>query len=262
MRTPYDFHVHSVFSDGKNTPREMVEAAISYGMETLGFSDHSHTAFDLSWCMQPENISAYRETITALKQEYAGKIELFCGIEQDYDSDEPTDGYDYVIGSVHYMKIEGEYVAVDGSPDILRAAADKYFGSDTYALAAVYFDIVSDVVRKTNCDLIGHFDLIAKYNESAHLFDENDPRYIAAWKKAADKLLLTGKPFELNFGAIYRGRRTVPYPAPAMWDYLISHGARFVLSGDSHCCDALGFTGGKPAPENLPYIDFRTVIKK
>ena len=262
MRTPYDFHVHSVFSDGKNTLREIADAAVSDGMYALGFSDHSYTAFDLSWCMKKERISEYREAAAALKKEYEGKIELFCGIEQDYDSDAPTDGYDYVIGSVHYMHLGDEYVQVDESPEILRAAADRYCGGDMYALAAVYFDIVADVVRKTNCDLIGHFDLIAKFNEGAHLFDESDPRYTAAWQKAADALLRIGKPFELNFGAIYRGRRSVPYPAPFMWDYLMEHGARFVLSGDSHCCGALGFTGNRPAPEHLPYIDFRTIIKK
>ena len=41
-----DLHVHTTFSDGLNTPEEIVLAAIGMGLEKLGFSDHSHTSFD------------------------------------------------------------------------------------------------------------------------------------------------------------------------------------------------------------------------
>ncbi len=36
-----DKHVHTIFSDGKNTPEEVVLEAIARKMEVLGFSDHS-----------------------------------------------------------------------------------------------------------------------------------------------------------------------------------------------------------------------------
>ncbi|MBO7361393.1 MAG: hypothetical protein J6V48_09730, partial [Clostridia bacterium] len=38
-----DFHLHSLFSDGKNSPEEVVLAAIGKGMTAIGFSDHSWT---------------------------------------------------------------------------------------------------------------------------------------------------------------------------------------------------------------------------
>ena len=37
----FDLHVHTTFSDGKNTPEEIVLEAIRRGMDTIGFSDHS-----------------------------------------------------------------------------------------------------------------------------------------------------------------------------------------------------------------------------
>ena len=37
----FDLHMHTVFSDGKNTAEEMVQEAISRGLETVGISDHS-----------------------------------------------------------------------------------------------------------------------------------------------------------------------------------------------------------------------------
>ncbi len=120
-------------------------------------------------------------------------------------------------------------------------AVRKYYGNDYYQAAENYFQKVSGIVRKTGCDIIGHFDVISKYNERFHLFDEQDPRYIAAWQKALDRLLPEGKPFEINTGAVSRGWRRTPYPAPDMISYIREHGGRFVLSSDSHSTDTIGY---------------------
>ena len=236
-----DYHVHTVFCDGKNTPEEMVKAALEKGMEAIGFSGHSHTAFDESWCMSVDGTAAYRKEIARLKKAYAGKIKIFCGVEQDYFSDASTEGYDYVIGSVHYLCVNGEYIPVDESAEDLKAAAEKQFGGDMMALCEKYYRTAANVCEKTNCDIIGHFDLITKFNNGGALFDENDPRYIAAWQKAADKLLRSGKVFEINTGAISRGYRTQPYPSADIRSYIKAKGGTFILSGDSHSADTLCF---------------------
>lgn len=236
-----DYHVHTVFCDGKNTPEEVVKAAIEKDMDAIGFSGHSHTAFDESWCMSVDGTAAYRKEISRLKKAYAGKIKIFCGVEQDYFSDASTEGYDYVIGSVHYLCVNGEYIPVDESAEDLKAAAEKQFGGDMMALCEKYYRTAANVCEKTNCDIIGHFDLITKFNNGGALFDENDPRYIAAWQKAADKLLRSGKVFEINTGAISRGYRTQPYPSADIRSYIKAKGGTFILSGDSHSADTLCF---------------------
>lgn len=234
-----DLHVHTTFSDGENTPEEMVLAAIENQMDAIGFSDHAHTAFDESYCMQKENVAAYRAEIGRLREKYRDKIRVLCGIEQDYYADTPTDGYDFVIGSVHYLRFGDEYVPVDEGADLLRAAADRHLGGDLYALAGVYYSTVADVVRRTGATVIGHFDLIAKYNGQSALFDVQNPRYRAAWQSAADALLATGVPFEINTGAIFRGVCTEAYPSREIRAYLSAHGAKFLLSGDAHTAKAL-----------------------
>lgn len=236
-----DLHVHTSFSDGKNTPEEMVQEAIARGMDTIGFSDHSYTVFDESWCMKKGDIPAYHACIEDLKTRYQGKIKILCGIEQDFYSQEPIDGYDYVIGSVHYIKAGEEYIPVDESPEILKAAAEKYFGGDLYALIGAYYRTAAKVVEKTGADIIGHFDLITKFNEGGALFDEANPRYVAASRAAADCLLKTGRPFEINTGAISRGYRTAPYPSRALREYIREHGGSFLLSSDSHAKESLCF---------------------
>ena len=234
-----DLHVHTTFCDGANTPREMVEAALRKGLKRIGFSGHSHTAIDESYCMA-FGAEEYRREIARLKEEYRGKIDVLCGVEQDYYSDDTTDGYDFVIGSVHYIKAGETYIPVDDTAEKLSEGAELFNG-DVYALVEAYYATVADVVNKTNCDIIGHFDLITKFSERTPLFNTSHPRYVAAWQSAADALLRTGKVFEINTGAISRGYRTSPYPSAEICRYLASRGAVFRLSGDSHRADTLCF---------------------
>ncbi len=235
----FDFHVHSDFSDGKNSVEEIIVKAIESGMTKIGISDHSYTHFDESYCIKKERIEEYIGTLDSLKNKYKDNIEVYTGIEQDFYSDENTEPYDYVIGSVHYIKSKNDYIPVDESAQILISAADTYFGGDIYALIDEYYKTVADVVRKTKADIIGHFDLISKFNENGKLFNENDERYVNSFKRAADSLLKTNAVFEINTGAISRGYRTSPYPSQQIYDYLKANGAKFVLSSDSHDKDTL-----------------------
>lgn len=229
-----DLHMHTVYCDGACTPEEMVQSAIGKGLTTVGISAHSYTFFDTSYCMQQADIPRYLSELRYLRAKYYDKIHVLCGVEQDYYSDYPTDDFDYVIGSVHYVKADGEYIPVDESAEILKNAAAKSFGGDIYALCEAYFRTVADVVRKTDCDIIGHFDLISKFIEKEPLFDRNHPRYVAAWQAAVDELLQYDVPFEINTGAISRGYRTEPYPAADMIAYILEKGGRFILSSDAH----------------------------
>ena len=93
----------------------------------------------------------------------------------------------------------------------------------------------------TRCDIIGHFDLITKFIEQDPQFDVHHPRYVKAWQGAADTLLKTGRPFEINTGAISRGYRTSPYPAGEIRDYIRAHGGKLILSSDSHQKETIAF---------------------
>lgn len=232
--TKRDFHIHTTFSDGRYTPKELLEYAISLGMTHVGFSDHSRTSFDDSYCLSLEGEEAYKKEIVRLRDEYDDRIKVYLGIEEDYYSDENAQGYDYKIGSVHYVKANGEYLPVDKSAADLREAVEKHFWSDPIAFCCEYFRTVGDVVRKTDCDIIGHFDLCTKFNEKDPFIDERDPRYVAAWRAAVDRLIPEGRLFEINTGVIPRGYKSNPYPSFEIFSYIKEKGGRFILSSDSH----------------------------
>lgn len=237
----FDLHVHSVFSDGKDEPRDIVLSAIDAGIKTLGFSDHSYTEFDERYCIQKNSRENYINAVNALKSEFSGKIRILCGTEQDFYSTSPTDGYDYVIGSVHYILVNGEYIPVDETAEILKKAAQEHFSGDMMSLCEAYFEEVGAVYERTKCDIVGHFDLITKFNEQERLFDESDPRYTNAYQKAVDRIIKNCKVFEINTGAISRGYRTSPYPSDGIRAYIRQKGGKFILSSDSHQKETLRF---------------------
>lgn len=232
--TTRDYHAHTTFCDGRDSIEDMAAAACAMGLAEFGLSGHCYTAFDERYCMSREDVKAYRRAIGELKGRYEGEMRLLCGIEQDLHGADPAEGFDYVIGSVHYIKIRGEYIPVDETPEILMDAVRERFGGDVYGFAEAYFDSVAQVAEATGCHIIGHFDLVSKFNEGDRLFDSGHPRYAAAWQKAADWLLRADIPFEINTGAISRGYRSWAYPARQMMEYIRDKGGRFILNSDSH----------------------------
>ena len=191
--TPSNFHTHTHFCDGKNTPEELVLEAIRLGCPKLGFSGHSYTFFDESYCMSQTGTQEYIRQVRALKEKYADRIQILLGVEQDYFSDTSTEGYDYVLGSVHYVLKNGCYLAVDESKEAFVADVQTHYAGDYYGFAEDYFALVADLHRKTGCQILGHFDLVTKFNANGDLFDPNHPRYQAAANKALDALLQAKK---------------------------------------------------------------------
>jgi histidinol-phosphatase (PHP family) len=78
-----NLHTHTTYCDGMNTPREMADAAIMKGFRTLGFSGHVPAPFDPSYCMTPLGALAYKEEVRRLGEEYAGRIKIYLGVEDD-----------------------------------------------------------------------------------------------------------------------------------------------------------------------------------
>lgn len=236
-----DLHVHTDFCDGKASPEQTVRAAIKLNMDTLGLVTHSYTFFDESYCIKKERQAEFIAEVNRLKEKYKDRINILCGVEQDYYSDAPTSGFDYVIGSVHYHKKNGEFFPVDYKKDLLISSIERLYGGDFYEFIGEFFSVAKDVVNKTRADIIGHLDIVRKFNGDGSLFDETDPRYKIAVADAVKALIPYGKPFELNTGGIARGYLCTPYPAPETARLIKSLGGKLTLSSDAHDAEHLLF---------------------
>jgi len=240
-----NYHTHTRFSDGKNTPEEMIEAAIALGFEKIGISDHAYTSFYDGWSVPKERLTEYVRTLHRLKQVYADRIRVYVGLEQDVLADPLPEGLDYYLGSVHWIKKGDRYIEMDHSQQILRDAIRDYYGGDTDGLAEDYFALVASYADDPDVAFIGHFDLITKFDEKEPPLFLSTPRYVAAWKSAAEKLVAAGKIFEINTGAISRGKRITPYPAEPILSYLGELGAKVIICSDCHTADALDCAFGQ-----------------
>ena len=238
MKFVSDYHLHTHYSDGKHSPAEIAEQAYQNGMQFLGFSDHSYLPFE-DFSLPPEKQDVYRREISTLKEHYCGRMTILCGIEKDYYGTVREDEFDYVVGSVHYLLCGNEYRPVDLSPEIAKETIENYFGCDPYAYAEAYYRLVGNLFQNVRADFIGHIDLLTKFQEKKPLLDPDNPRYRRAWQEAVEALLPQEKPFEINSGAISRGWRESPYPAPEILRYIKERGGRIVLSSDSHAKETL-----------------------
>ena len=247
-----NFHTHSTYCDGSESLESMVTAAIGKGLTALGFSEHCH-AYYAEYNPSREEILEYMREVLELREKYADKIEIFLGIEHEVDADWLPDGFEYIIGAAHDIKIGDEFVSVDYGAEGQRRAAEQYFGGDYYAMAEAYFETTA---RIKNADIIAHFDLITKYNLNGGLFDESHPKYVAAAISAMDEILKTQNLFEVNTGAMYRVGKTEPYPSAFLLKELYNRGGEVILSSDSHDGASLCYKFDE-MKELLRHIGFR-----
>lgn len=235
-----NYHTHTRFCDGADEPEEIVREAIAKGFDILGFSGHSYAPFDPEGSMSPVATGRYRETLLRLRDKYASKINLLIGIEQDYYSPPLTAEWDFVILSVHYVKKDGRYVAVDVSREALRADVERHWHGDYLALCEDYFATCYEAASARG-DIFGHFDLVNKFNKGQSLFDEADPRYLAAAREAAEKIAANSRVVEINTGGMANGYRDASYPAPELIRMFARMDCRFILSSDCHKKEWLDF---------------------
>lgn len=236
--TPHsNIHTHTTYADGRDAPEAMIRAALRLGFHTLGFSEHGHADYDdCSMALDAE--PKYRAEILSLRAKYAGQIGVLLGYEHDWLAPPVKDRYDYIIESVHYVRSGGALVCVDESRQTLISAVERHFGGDYYALCREYFRAVSESCASA-AQVLGHMDLIMKFNEARTLFDDADPRYLKYALEGADAAAESGMLIEINTGAIARGYRTVPYPGEAILRHLAERKARIIITSDCHNADYL-----------------------
>lgn len=235
MKLIQNLHTHTTYADGKDTPEELIHEAIKRGLSGIGFSEHVYLSFsDYPYQMTAEKAKKYKSEINALKNKYRGVIDVFCGLEYEFYSSEPTDGYDYLIGSVHYLDIGGKILGFDRGLKETLQYVEENFGGDGISFAEKYFETVSRLPSRGDFDILGHFDLITKNNEKGELIDTSSPKYLDLGKEAIRSLKGSIPLFEVNTGAISRGYRTTPYPQTEFLKEFKECGYGALITSDCH----------------------------
>jgi DNA polymerase (family 10) len=106
-----DLHMHTQATDGRDTIRQMAEAALARGLAYIAITDHSKNLAmtnGLDDARALEHVKRIREVDSELKREHKGRIRVLAGIEVDILADGALDlddstlaQMDIVIASVH-----------------------------------------------------------------------------------------------------------------------------------------------------------------
>lgn len=234
MKPLQNLHTHTTYCDGINSAEQMIKSAINKGFDSIGFSGHSYMFYSPNHSMSLEGTEEYKKEILSLKQKYKGVIDVFLGLEVDAYSNVDLSGYEYLIGSLHYLKMGEEYVGFDRSAEVVTNIIDKYFNGNGLAFAKEYYREFCFLPDYGKFDIIGHFDLITKNIEKVNYFDTNSDEYLKYAFNALDALRGKIPFFEVNTGAISRRYRTSPYPMKNILFKMKEWGFGAIISSDVH----------------------------
>ena len=221
-----NYHTHTArCHHATGTDREMVERAIESGLQILGFSDHCPYWFDdtdyySNFRMFPEQLEEYVRTLSDLRAEYRGQIDLKIGLEVEYYP-RYFDSFvqhirqfplDYILLGQHFIGNETE----PGSKHATKETEDseKLERYCTQVVEAIQTGLFTYVAHPDVLNFIGDRELY-----------QQQMRRIC---QAANQI---GIPLEVNFLGIWDKRN---YPNPLFWQVAGEEGVTAVFGCDAH----------------------------
>jgi histidinol-phosphatase (PHP family) len=244
-----DYHVHLRPDEPGTEPDEYftsenveryLKAAREAGIEELGVSEHVHRfhqALDV-WD-HPFWVESARDDLEAYA-EFVRDTPLRLGIEMDHVAGREdrianlldSQDFDYVIGSVHFVRD----MAVDhGVWDIWESItdADRVWG--------IYFEALAEAARSGLFDVLAHPDLVKVWGPERPR-PERDPRF--HYEPAVEAIAESGIAVEISTAGLRKPVREI-YPSPGFAEMCVDAGAAFSLSSDAHVPEHIGFAYDK-----------------
>ena len=223
-----NYHTHTFrCRHAAGTEREYIETAIAAGMKTLGFSDHCPQLFPGEYYsdfrMYPHEAEEYAAVLSALREEYKGRIAIKIGYEVEY--------YPDLFGNLLTLirRFPCDYIIL-GQHFLDNETTRRYSGrkNEDESYLAAYVDQVCDAMRTGYFTCIAHPDL-QNYTGPAEIYRREYSRLIRC-------AMETGTPLEINLLGI-RGKRH--YPNETFWALAGEMGADTVIGCDAHEACAL-----------------------
>jgi len=161
-----DYHIHTALcGHAVGEMEEYVRTAVEKDLEEMGFNDHAPTFHvqDPQLAMAADQLPLYVEQVRALQKRYS-RPRIRLGVEADFVPGHEEDlrrlldryEFDYVYGSVHIIR--------DWRFDDTRLYPDHYQGREAAQAHRDYFQLVQRSARSGLFDVMGHMDLIKKFN--------------------------------------------------------------------------------------------------
>lgn len=233
MNNLSNLHSHSAYSDGRDTLEEIIQAAVKLGLSSIGISDHAYAPYDLEVCIPAEKMEAYRRELFALKEKYRDVIPVYAGMEVDAFHLYEKGDWDYVIGSVHYVRGKHGYYDIDYAPEKFQQAIED-LGS-VRAVVESYGQTLVQMALEYRPQILGHLDIVTRLVRKGMIpLDANASWYRDMWLEITRQIAESGCVVEVNTSAIYRGQSPEPFPSVDILKMLRERKVPVILSSDAH----------------------------
>lgn len=229
-----DYHIHTALC--KHATGDIAEyrsEAKKQGIPEICFADHvpNPDGYDPAHRMALDQFLSYRAMIEALQDGQSPKVLL--GVEVDYyEGCErflkewlPTQEFDFVLGSVHFIEEWGF-----DNP----AERNVWDSADITTTWIKYFNILLKLVNSGFCDAVGHLDLPKKFG---HRPKEKDLKEMAL--PVLDRIAEAGMGIELNTSGLRKPVGEI-YPSPLIVALAREREIPICFGSDAHCSDDVG----------------------
>lgn len=219
-----NYHSHCDFCDGRSFPEDFVKFAIRNGFRAYGFSSHSPLPFETFWNMSKEDMNEYLAEIRRLKEKYADKLEIYCGLEIDfldktYNASIPYFQelpLDYRISSIHYLPLqmpleEENMMCIDGSYDAFKISTEEYYGGDIRKVVRHFYQSSCEMVEAGGFDVVGHLDKIYMNGQRFPGFSLDAEWYKKEFFNCLDLIQEKGLMVEVNTKNYVKKRELFPH---------------------------------------------------
>lgn len=239
-----NYHSHTEYCDGAETVKKYAEEALRLGLPAYGYSSHAPVAFDTDWCIPDDRFPGYLEDVREVKSEYAGRIQLYLGLEIDYIPGIAgrnqhllkDTALDYYIGSVHFVDAfaDGTPWNIDTAFDLFQKGLRQVFDNDYRKAATRYYELTREMICQDRPDVIGHIDKIKMFNQMGHYFHGDESWY----RDQIDLTIRTLKEHdsivEVNTRGYYKYGQEELYPSQWIIERMDAAGIRLMINSDSH----------------------------
>lgn len=213
-----DCHTHTQFSvDSEADINACVERAATLGLDAYAITDHcecdawypkEHYSAEEQALIESADYAADFEAsvsaVTALKEKYAGRLNLICGTELGqilFDKDAAAivnadKRVDFVIGSVHRIRGEKDFYFIDYTQLDLNAI---------YDLLGRYFREVYELCQTELFDVVGHVTYSLRYMKQRHGICPDISRYDDIIAESFRSLAHSGRGIEINTSGLRQG---------------------------------------------------------
>lgn len=242
-----DYHVHTEFSDDSVYPMEQViRDAIGMGMEEICFTDHVDYGIKDDWDagvpiryrgnepLANVDYPRYFAEISRLQQKYSGQIAIKQGMEfgmqthtiPKYEELFGKYPFDFVILSIHQVEDKEFWTQA-----FQKGRSQKEYNER-------YYEEMLQVVRAyKNYSVLGHMDLITRYDEQGYYSFEEVKPVIADILKT---VIQDGKGIEFNTSYHRYGLKDTTPSVDILKLYQRLGGEIITIGSDSHRREHLG----------------------